>query len=69
MGVPVISANVGGQKELITEDVGIVVTCMQDEKAIYSEDYDSNEINDYVVGIDNVLNNLEKYKENLEIEF
>lgn len=64
MGVPVISANVGGQKELITEDVGIVVTCMQDEKAIYSEDYDSNEINDYVIGIDNVLNNLEKYKEN-----
>lgn len=64
MGVPVISANVGGQKELITEDVGIVVTCMQDEKAIYSEDYDSNEINDYVVGIDNVLNNLEKYKKN-----
>ena len=64
MGVPVISANVGGQKELITEDVGIVVICMQDEKAIYSEDYDSNEINDYVVGIDNVLNNLEKYKKN-----
>ena len=64
MGVPVISANVGGQKELITEDVGIVVTCMQDEKAIYSEDYDLNEINDYVIGIDNVLNNLEKYKEN-----
>lgn len=64
MGVPVISANVGGQKELITEDVGIVVTCMQDEKTIYSEDYDSNEINDYVVGIENVLNNLEKYKEN-----
>lgn len=64
MGVPVISANVGGQKELITQDVGIVVTCMQDEKAIYSEDYDLNEINDYVIGIDNVLNNLEKYKEN-----
>lgn len=64
MGVPVISANVGGQKELITEDIGIVVTCMQDEKTIYSEDYDSNEINDYVVGIENVLNNLEKYKEN-----
>ena len=64
MGVPVISTNVGGQKELITEDVGIVVTCMQDEKTIYSEDYDSNEINDYVVGIENVLNNLEKYKEN-----
>ncbi len=64
MRVPVISANVGGQKELITEDVGVIVTCMQDEKAIYSEDYDLNEINDYVVGIDNVLNNLEKYKEN-----
>ncbi len=64
MGVPVISANVGGQKELITEDVGVIVTCMQDEKAIYSEDYDLNEINDYVVGIDNVLNNLEKYKGN-----
>lgn len=64
MGVPVISANVGGQKELITEDVGVIVTCMQDEKAIYSEDYDLNEINDYVIGIDKVLNNLEKYKEN-----
>lgn len=64
MGVPVISANVGGQKELITEDVGVIITCMQDEKAIYSEDYDLNEINDYVVGIDKVLNNSEKYKEN-----
>lgn len=64
MGVPVISANVGGQKELITEDVGVIVTCMQDEKAIYSEDYDLNEINDYVIEIDKVLNNLEKYKEN-----
>lgn len=63
MGVPVISANVGGQKELITEDVGVIVTCMQDEKAIYSEDYDSNEINNYVLGIDKVLNNLEDYKE------
>ncbi len=64
MGVPVISTDVGGQKELITENVGVIVTCMQDEKAIYSEEYDPNEINNYVLGIEKVLNNLEEYKKN-----
>ncbi len=63
MGVPVISSDVGGQKELINEDVGIIVPCMQDEKEIYSENYKLEEIDKYIEGIEKILNNLEKYKE------
>ena len=62
MGVPVISSDVGGQKELINEDVGIVVPCMQDEKDIYSEDYKDEEIDSYVKAIEKVLEQLEQYK-------
>ena len=63
MGIPVISSDVGGQKELINEDVGIIVPCMQDEKEIYSENYKLEEIDKYIEGIEKILNNLEKYKE------
>lgn len=63
MGIPVISSDVGGQKELINEDVGIIVPCMQDEKEIYSENYKLEEIDKYIEGIEKLLNNLEKYKE------
>ena len=62
MGVPVISSDVGGQKELINEDVGIVVPCMQDEKDIYSEDYKDEEIDSYVKAIEKLLDQLEQYK-------
>ena len=34
MGVPVVSANVGGQAELINDEVGAVVPCMQKENEI-----------------------------------
>ena len=42
MGVPVISSDVGGQKELITEKTGEIIELMQDEKDIYNEDLDKN---------------------------
>lgn len=64
MGVPVISSDVGGQKELINEDVGAIVPCMQNEKDIYSEDYKDEEILVYIQAIEKVLSNLDKYKSN-----
>ena len=64
MGVPVVSSDVGGQKELITNDVGKTIEIMQNEEDIYLEEYDEKEINDFVLAIDEILNNLEKYKAN-----
>ena len=64
MGVPVISSDVGGQKELITSEVGEIIPLMQDEKEIYIENYNEKEINNFVSAIDKVLNNLNEYKKN-----
>lgn len=64
MNVPVVSSDVGGQKELITEDVGEIVGLMQDEKDIYGEEYEEQEIRNYVVAINKILNNLNYYKQN-----
>lgn len=64
MGVPVISADVGGQKELIDENVGVVVECMQKETEIFDFNYKKEEINAYVEGIEKIINNLPKYKNN-----
>ena len=64
MGVPVVTANVGGQAELINEEVGVVVPCMQKETEIKNFKYKEKEINSYVYAIDKVLNNLENYKSN-----
>ena len=64
MGVPVVSSDVGGQKELITNDVGKTIPLMQNEKDIYLEEYDKEEVNNFVLAIDEILNNLEKYKAN-----
>ncbi len=64
MNVPVVSSDVGGQKELITEDVGAIIELMQEEKEIYLEEYKEQEINSYVEAIDKILNNLNTYKQN-----
>lgn len=64
MGVPIVSSNVGGQKELIDGNVGKLVECMQKESEVKDFSYKSEEINNYVEAIDDVLNNLEKYKKN-----
>lgn len=39
MGVPVISSDVGGQKELVNNDVGKIVKVVQNEEDIYLEKY------------------------------
>ena len=64
MGVPVVSSDVGGQKELINEEVGVVVPCIQDEKEIFDYNYSEEEIVNYVVAIQKVINNLKFYKSN-----
>lgn len=64
MGVPVISCDVGGQKELINQEVGVIVPCLQKEEDIFNLDYSKKEIEPYVDGICKILNNLEKYKNN-----
>ncbi len=62
MGVPVVSADVGGQKELINENVGSIVPCMQKETDINSFNYSDEEIKPYVEALNKILNNLDKYK-------
>ena len=64
MGVPVVSSDVGGQKELITDDVGAVVPCMQQEKDILNFEYTDEEIQGYIDAICKILDNLEMYKNN-----
>lgn len=64
MGVPIVSSNVGGQAELIDENTGILITCRQNEKDIYKEEYNQEEVNDFTNAIVEILNNLDKYKEN-----
>lgn len=64
MGVPVLSCDVGGQKELINKEVGVIVPCLQKEEDIFNYDYQEEEIIPYVEGINKILANLKDYKSN-----
>ena len=64
MGVPVVSSDVGGQKELINEKVGKIVPCIQKETDVANFSYSSEEIYNYVEALEEVLDNLNNYKEN-----
>ena len=64
MGVPVISSDVGGQKELINDEVGVIVPLHQDEEDIREFKYSDEEIMEYVNGINKILDNLDEYKAN-----
>lgn len=64
MGVPVVSSDVGGQKELITDEVGVIVPCLQDEKEIWNFNYSKQEVLNYVVAVQKIINNLKFYKSN-----
>ena len=63
MGVPVVSADVGGQKELLNENVGVIVKCRQKEN---EDSYNNSkqEVKDYVQAIEKILNEDENYKKN-----
>ena len=62
MGVPVVSCDVGGQKELINSKVGVIVPCLQKEEDIFDLNYKEEEVTPYVEGINTILNHLEDYK-------
>ena len=62
MGVPVVTADVGGQKELINDNVGKVIKLRQNEKDIYNEIYSNEEVHDYVDGINTILDNTKEYE-------
>lgn len=64
MGIPVISSDVGGQSELINNEVGKIVPCMQRETEIQNINYSKEEINSYVNAIEEIIKNLEYYKNN-----
>ncbi len=64
MGVPVITANVGGQDELVDNNVGYIFPMMQDEeKDIDNRDFAEEEINQYVNAIIELLENQALQKE------
>lgn len=62
MGVPVVSSDVGGQKELIDNSVGKIVKCYQKEKEIKDYKYKKEEIEDFVKAIETILLNISNYK-------
>lgn len=64
MGVPVVSSDVGGQKELIDEKTGVIVPCMQKEEDIFDFNYSKEEVENYVTAINKVIANLDDYKKN-----
>ena len=59
-----VSSNVGGQAELINDKVGVVVPCIQKEENIKVLKYEKVECENYVDGIEKILNNLDSYKAN-----
>ncbi|OOP74787.1 glycosyltransferase [Clostridium beijerinckii] len=63
MGTPVISSDVGGQSELIDNEVGAILPLLQDEsEALDSRKFSSEEVMSYVIAIEEILGNKERYK-------
>lgn len=62
MGVPVITADVGGQRELIDEETGWVLPVFQDEGNDFGKTaYTSREICQYVDALEEILGDKENY--------
>lgn len=61
MELPVISADVGGQSEVVSEKTGALIKCLQDEEKEFNNcDYNYEEIDDYVKALYEYLINNEK---------
>ncbi len=60
MGVPVVSADIGGQKELIGNDVGHLVKPYQDANEQFNFNYSDDEINEYKKCILDIIDNKEE---------
>lgn len=56
MGVPIVSSDVGGQKDLVDNTVGALIPCLQDEaSSISNQAYSDAEINSYVEPLRKIL--------------
>ena len=62
MKTPVVSANIGGQKELIDSDCGRLVKNIQSQKDVFSEECFEEEIERYANALIDVLENKEYKK-------
>ena len=63
---PVVSANVGGQKELIDNTCGRIVDNIQKQQDLFIEDYSEEEIDRYAKALNEILDSkdYEEMKEN-----
>lgn len=56
MGVPIVSADVGGQRDLVDSTVGALVPCLQDEESGLTDlNYSDAEVNSYVEPLTRIL--------------
>jgi glycosyltransferase involved in cell wall biosynthesis len=63
MGTPVVSSDVGGQKELIDESVGAILPLMQIEsEELDKREFTAAEIEQYVQAIEGILGNQPRYE-------
>lgn len=63
MGVPVVSSDVGGQRELIDDNCGKIIKSYQNiEKDLYNYDYSDQEIDEYKQAIIDIVDNKDKKK-------
>ena len=64
MGVPVVSADVGGQSDLIDEEVGALIECEQEEATdIHKKNFTEHEIGEYAKALVQILSDPELQKE------
>ncbi len=64
MGVPVVSADVGGQKDLIDSTVGALIPCLQkEENSLDCRVFSEEEVNNYVSAIINLLTDEKQWKQ------
>lgn len=63
MKLPIVSANVGSQGEIVNDKTGAIITCLQDEVNDFAKDnYSDIEINDYVNALYNILTDQKRAK-------
>ena len=63
MGVPIVSSDVGGQKDLIDSSVGAIIPCMQTEaENLDSRDFSEEEIQLYAKAIIDILSDDSRWK-------
>lgn len=60
MGVPVVSSDIGGQKEIIEKDCGYLILPYQQPSEQFDFNYSNEEIKEYKEAVQKILNNQEK---------